>query len=328
MKARYKYLLDHSLSAALGAIEVYNKPTFREREQVFAVLMVVAWEALCKAKLLRDSGNRLTSIYVRTGRRYKKNRAGQYLTIDVTNAAKQCALDPVALENLERLIDIRDAAIHLTADSPALPHLVFTLGLASLRNYSLLLRKWFAVTLDEFDLFILPLGFSYPFQAVTSAALRKEPGEIADIIRQIAKAQGTQKAEVGDFHLAFELQTTLVSAKKLIGEPDILAAVDPTAKSAIVVEKRTRLVDSYPYSFTDLWEKVKSKISGVKQPEVLDVLRDLRMRTDPRYAAYNWRSKRDEARGPKPTTPIIYNEDAVTLVVSEIRRRRSVARAG
>lgn len=42
MKARSRILCESSLGCALSAIEIYNKPEFRLREQVFSVLMVIA----------------------------------------------------------------------------------------------------------------------------------------------------------------------------------------------------------------------------------------------------------------------------------------------
>jgi hypothetical protein len=38
-----------SVDAALAAIEIYNKPDFRHREETFAILMTNAWELLLKA---------------------------------------------------------------------------------------------------------------------------------------------------------------------------------------------------------------------------------------------------------------------------------------
>ena len=53
MKAVYKCLLDKSLAAALAAIEIYNKPDFKYREESFVILVVNAWELLLKAKILK-----------------------------------------------------------------------------------------------------------------------------------------------------------------------------------------------------------------------------------------------------------------------------------
>ena len=43
--------------ALLAAIELYNKPDFRYREEAFAILALNAWELLLKAKLLAESDN-------------------------------------------------------------------------------------------------------------------------------------------------------------------------------------------------------------------------------------------------------------------------------
>ena len=51
MKARSKELLDRAVAATIAAIEIYNKPDFRYREEAFAVLAINGWELLPKAKL-------------------------------------------------------------------------------------------------------------------------------------------------------------------------------------------------------------------------------------------------------------------------------------
>jgi hypothetical protein len=63
-KPRYSYLVDKAVDAAISAIEVYNKPAFRYREETFAVLMLNAWELLLKARILKENNNKLRSIEV------------------------------------------------------------------------------------------------------------------------------------------------------------------------------------------------------------------------------------------------------------------------
>lgn len=77
MKARHKHLCEHSVNMALSAIEIYNKPNFAAREQIFSILMANAWESLLKATILKDSGNHLTALYVKDGRRYRRSKSGQ-----------------------------------------------------------------------------------------------------------------------------------------------------------------------------------------------------------------------------------------------------------
>src|SRR5689334_11062026 len=72
MKARSQELVDKSLAAMISAIEVYNKPDFKYREETFSILAINAWELLLKAKWLRDHGNKVRSLYV-TERRSRPN---------------------------------------------------------------------------------------------------------------------------------------------------------------------------------------------------------------------------------------------------------------
>ena len=55
-------LLEKSLSAALLAIELYNKPNIEYREESFAILIINAYELLFKAKVVEDTG-KINSIY-------------------------------------------------------------------------------------------------------------------------------------------------------------------------------------------------------------------------------------------------------------------------
>src|SRR6266545_1501030 len=81
-------------AALLAAIELYNKPDFRYREESFAILALNAWELLLKAKLLAESSNRPQCLYFYEKRQTKKkspskklylrkNRSGNVQTIGV-----------------------------------------------------------------------------------------------------------------------------------------------------------------------------------------------------------------------------------------------------
>jgi hypothetical protein len=202
MKARYRYLCEHSLRTTLSAIEIYNKPDFKEREQIFAILMVTAWETLFKAKILKDHRNHLQTLYVREGKHYKRNRSGHFLTISIQEAMIRCHVAAVVSENISRLIEIRDAAIHLTAASASLPYLMFLLGSATLRNYALLIRQWFNMRVNDYNFYILPLGFDYPFHTLSAVDLKKEPEDIARIIKTISEAQTDPEQPDNDFHFS------------------------------------------------------------------------------------------------------------------------------
>ena len=56
-------MLEKSVAAMLSAIEIYNKPDFKYREETFSVLCINAWELLLKAKVLNLASNRIASLY-------------------------------------------------------------------------------------------------------------------------------------------------------------------------------------------------------------------------------------------------------------------------
>ena len=71
----------------ITAIETYNKPDHKYREETFSILALNAWELLFKAKILAEKSNKLREIYKCENRKLKngskskrkyvqKNRSG------------------------------------------------------------------------------------------------------------------------------------------------------------------------------------------------------------------------------------------------------------
>src|SRR5437660_1076382 len=84
-------------SALIAAIEIYNKPDFKYREETFAILAINAWELLIKAKVLAENENRVKALWVyeyrqkadgtQTKRRFpRRNRSGNPHTIGLSHA--------------------------------------------------------------------------------------------------------------------------------------------------------------------------------------------------------------------------------------------------
>src|SRR4051794_10140651 len=69
-------LLANGMSAMVGAIEIYNKPRFVYRDEVFSILLINAWELLLKA-IVSKSGERIF---------YPKKRGVPYRTLSCRDA--------------------------------------------------------------------------------------------------------------------------------------------------------------------------------------------------------------------------------------------------
>jgi len=162
------------------------------------------------------------------------------------------------------------------------------------------------------------LGFEFPFKTLTAVQLQKEPEDIALIMSAVAKSQASGKAVDGDFALVYEIRTTLVSAKKLTSETDLVAKVDPTAANAVVVQKEINLIDKYPYTWSELLQKLKAANPLITQFDLNGLIAAHAVKGDPKYSRYNYRSKRDEAKGPKSTTAVLYNDAFLTFAKTEL----------
>ena len=84
----------------LSAIELYNKPDFKYREETFAILSINAWELLLKAYILKTNGYKCRFIYEYEDKRKKsgeksqqrqiaKNRMNNPKTISIFEAIKR-----------------------------------------------------------------------------------------------------------------------------------------------------------------------------------------------------------------------------------------------
>lgn len=324
MKAVYKQLVDKSVAAALAAIEVYNKPDFRYREESFVILLVNAWELLLKAKILKDSKNRLTSLYIHFGKnnhKIKRSRTGNPLTIELFGAMQKLALDPVVTENLSSLVDIRDTAVHFHNED-GVRYVVFTLGVAALRNFQHLAKEWFKKNLCSYHFYILPLGFSHSFQTFRLMDVDSTPPAVANLLKGVADAQEKSKRE-GPFFFACEITTELKSAKKFADSADVSVKVDQNAKDgAVIITQLKRKLDQYPLSYTELVERVKKALPGAKTSAIPEVIKAHKMKGNEAYSAYSFRTKAQEQAYektkvlPKGMTSI-YNEDAVRFIIQK-----------
>ncbi len=310
-------LLENSIGAILSAIEIYNKPDFKYREQVFSILVINAWELLLKAILVANSGESLECLYVLKDGKPKTNRAGQPLTIEIRGAMKELNLDPAIVGSLDSLITIRDTVVHLYA-TESLSYLVYALGAAALQNYQKLVGKTFGRSLLEYNFYILPLAFAYNFRTLSAIDCDNEPESVAAILRSVTASQET--IESTDFHLVCEISTELRSAKKFVaGDADLSVVVAPTGSEKIVYRTQP-LTDKYPLSYYQVMEKVRAAVHGSKQHEIDGAIKALKLKGNPTYSAYNFRTKLQEEQikktnsVPKGMTSI-YNEDAVRILI-------------
>jgi hypothetical protein len=316
-------LIEISLHAALSSIEIYNKPDFRYREQIFTILNVNSWELLLKAKILKDNSDNLESIYIKKNDgSFKINRIGNPMTIDILGAMNLLSLDSNISNNIEKFIEIRDTAIHFYNDE-SLSYVVYTLGVASLRNYQKLITDWFDKSLLKYNFYILPLGFAYNFKTLSILELEDRPTSISNLLKSVSQTQSSETNS--DFHFICEVSTKIVSAKKFTQEADLVTTIDKESNpDAIIVERLQRLIDVYPFSYQQVLKRVKEARPGVKQGQIDKIIRDNKLKENDKYCGFNFRTKLlyesylSTGKLPKSIT-CIYKENTIRFILEHIK---------
>lgn len=175
MEKLSKRLAKKSLNASLAALEIYNKPDCKYREESFCILMINAYEILFKAKILLDNKEKINSLYIYENKKgnkdkvlkqkvIKKNRIGQAYTIDI-NKCMQTLLSKGIItnnlkDNIDILIEIRDNAIHLLNRVSNIKEKIYSICAASIKNYVRIFETWFPeININEYNFFVTPLNF-------------------------------------------------------------------------------------------------------------------------------------------------------------------------
>lgn len=203
MKARSQELLDKSIAAMISAIEIYNKPDFKYREETFSILAINSWELLLKAKWLKDNSNKIRSLYVTekrvrpNGKPYKHHKvkmtgSGNPFTHSLDHLAKRMAekktLADAAHKNIIALCEIRDSSVHFYNKSSVFAVRLQEVGSASVRNYAKAAHEWFGVELSQYNFYLMPLAFINNHQPAVGILLSKEEKNVASFISSLETA--------------------------------------------------------------------------------------------------------------------------------------------
>ena len=271
-------LLEKSISSAVSAIEIYNKPDFKYREETFCILMLNSWELLFKARILDKSSSDVTTIYIKEyyenvegGKskrfKYKENRSGNKMTINIFSAINKLRqegdISDTCFSNIEILVEIRDNAMHFYNPDPGLSEKVLEVGMATLSNYMLLISEWFDYDLSKYNFYLMPISF-FPNFDIKSFSIKKRKKQLKNLLKFIKEKENQLpiKGEKGQ-HISLRINTELVRSESEEAVP-LRWTSDPSAP-AIRVEEESILARKYPLDFKDLVEKINEKFADFKQ---------------------------------------------------------------
>lgn len=257
-------------------MEIYNKPDFSYREECFAILAINSWELLFKARILQLSANKLSSIlkYERrkkadgklSEKKYRvKNRSGTHQSIGMFRAIDHLTSDygdkvhPAVRQNLELLCEVRDNAVHFYNKGLDLSKIVQELGTANLRNYLVLVRQWFAVDLERYNFFLMPLAFvgdHLEFQTITLNADERKLIEFLKI-QTLTKSKG----KPGKFNVALRVDVKFTKSKSDKAQKVIITN-DVDATPVTISEEDIR--EKYPWDYGILTTRLRIRYTNFK----------------------------------------------------------------
>jgi hypothetical protein len=263
----YKKLVGNAKAAMMGAIEIYNKPSFEYRDECTVVLLVNAWELLLKAVL---SKNRVR-IY------REKKRGKPYQTISLKQSMDKIenfSLLPKRLEftairmNVEHLEDYRNKAIH-SYNEKNLGIALYFLSQTCISNFRDIMKHVFSIKLEDYiNWRLLPLGVNVPDSPLSFLSKEKEkisPVLSDFIVRLEASVDQLDAASIDTKRLLTGLSIKLVSSKK-IEKADFLVGVGKGSDSSrtTLVNKKVDPNVTHPFRMMDVQSKIGSSLSGVR----------------------------------------------------------------
>lgn len=319
-RSRTSQLVEKSVAAMVSAIEIYNKPDHKYREETFAILALNAWELLFKAKVLHENRNDLRSLYVyesrslkdgsRSTRRFiRRNRAGNPMTIGLGKALGliesegYAKIDPALRANLNALGEIRDNAVHLMNTSADLSRALQELGAATLQNYVLLTSEWFAYDLSQYNFYLMPLAFFRDFETVRAIPLTTRESNLIKHLAQIHQQHDGEGAS-DRFSVMLELNVRLVRSA-LPTAARLAYGYDEESDTTITLSEED-IRELYPWDYRELTSRLRERYDGFKENKKYHDIRKSLLQ-DKRYAMRRYL----DPDNPKSATKDFYSRQIV-----------------
>jgi hypothetical protein len=318
-------LLEKSEAALIAAIEVFNKPDFRYREETFALLALNAWELLLKAKLLAEkkndprviyiyekhekkTGGKTTKLYVRRNRSGNAQTVGLGRAIAILENRTTVKLDPAVKTNLDALTEIRDNAAHFMNASPQLAKQILEIGTATIRNYVTAITGWFSRDLSKYNLYLMPLAF---IGGGTQAAVVNLSGTEKNLLNYLVTlSAGTSPAS--EYHVS--LVVNLSFKKSPAPGIPVVITDDPSATHVILSEEDIR--KQYPWDYAELTNRLKNRYLDFKENQKYHGIRKP-LETDLRYVY----PRHLDPANPKSGTKRFYRPDVLDVLDAHYTRK-------
>jgi hypothetical protein len=272
-KTKSTLFLNKSIQAALAAIELYNKPNFSYREETFTILMVNAWELLLKAKIITNANQDMSALYIidttqkkndgtpYKKQRFKKNRSGNFRTLDIGEAMSKLKLQRDLSAQLETLIEIRDNAIHFYNESKLFDKKLLEVATATLKSYVEMLGEWFNRSTSDHNSFLIPIAFNIPTH-FDATALAKESLNHRKLLEYLEVQERAYNRDINKHSIS--LTVDIKFSRQTTGLP-VHHTKDGTG-APIVMDSEEKFKNKYRWAWrAKLLPELKKRYSDFKQ---------------------------------------------------------------
>lgn len=276
----YQLIVDKAVTACVSAIEIYNKPDFKFREESFSILMINAWELLLKAKLLADNKDEKEAIYFKNKGEIVKTASGNPKTISITKALNLLessgTIKKVVSDNIRLLIEIRDESVHFIHNDMSLAVKVQSIGMASLKNFMTLAIDWFGFDFKKYNFYLMPVSFFHLSDVESFSVDTNTKDNLVKHLSAVEKSH--ENDDDPQFSISLKLETKLV---KTTSEEAMQVRVtdDPDAPEIKISEEDA--LKNYPYTYQSLCGVLRKRLKDFKQNKQFNgLMRELKVKGD------------------------------------------------
>lgn len=323
MKSRAKELVEKAVGAMVSAIEIYNKPDFKYREETFAILAINAWELLVKARWLQRNNNKIRELYVKekgtkkdgtpsVRPRIKTTSSGNPFTHSLDYLAKKLVekgdLPEAGLKNLDALREIRDSSVHFYNNNTLFALQLQEVGSAAVKNFVTASKSWFDVDLSKFNFYLMPLAFLHSDNSAAGLILNKEERNVAEFIRHLDAANDPQ----GQYSVTVNVDVRF-SRSKAADALAVQLSREPDAMKVQLTEQQFK--DRYPLTYRDLTKECRARYADFKENSIYHEIR-APLKVDPKYCIV----RRLDPDDPKSTGKDWYSRAVFTVLDQHYER--------
>lgn len=278
MKSNVESLIEKSIACAVSAIEIYNKPDFKYREETFSILMINSWELVLKAKLIKDANNNIKAIYIKEnipkkagGKskrwKYKLNKKGYNLTIGIEKLLEKYEnegnIDKRCLENIGLLNIVRNNAIHLINKDSELASIVYEVGSANLKNYIEFIIENFNKDLSKYNFYLMPISFYNDYEIIDNIKI-EDTSFKSKLKKDLLELNSKYKSGPNEkYNILLATKVSFIKGDKNGINTKFTKEL---GEDAIKVNLTDEEIDiRYPLSFEDLVNMLRARYNNFKQ---------------------------------------------------------------